>query len=128
MTERLRNGAVLVYEYGTKQTFSVVVDSRAIPWLMKVVKEGVGAFQTKVNSEIKYWHEGMVTISLQKVYNERGTGGYPAKVSIEKVRIEDCGVDSTQIRELPRAFGAEERVTEEQTTGERDNELLMERA
>ncbi|KAK9110285.1 hypothetical protein Sjap_018345 [Stephania japonica] len=68
--EKLRNNAIRLIEYSAKQTFSVVIDSRAIRWLLKEISQGGG--QTKDNFSASYWHEGMVTISVQRIKNDRG--------------------------------------------------------
>ncbi|KAK9145733.1 hypothetical protein Sjap_005636 [Stephania japonica] len=68
--EKLRNNAIRLIEYSAKQTFSVVIDSRAIRWLLKEISQGGG--QTKDNFSANFWHEGMVTISVQRIKNDRG--------------------------------------------------------
>ncbi|KAK9097094.1 hypothetical protein Sjap_022591 [Stephania japonica] len=71
MAEKLRSGAIRVVEYFTKQSFSVTIDCRAIPWLLNEISEE--ASQTEGGGLTKYWHEGMTTISLQRFHNDRGS-------------------------------------------------------
>ncbi|KAK9168773.1 hypothetical protein Syun_000913 [Stephania yunnanensis] len=72
MAEHLRNGGVHLNEYAPAVTFSVLIYANALKWVVEAVK---GVVNGSIESgSPKFWHEGPVTISIQKVNNNnRGT-------------------------------------------------------
>ncbi|KAK9134807.1 hypothetical protein Syun_014137 [Stephania yunnanensis] len=66
----MENGAIRVNEYSSKQSYTVLIDSRAIQWVVEIIKGVVNGVEEL--SSPKFWHEGLVTSSLQIVHKNRG--------------------------------------------------------
>ncbi|KAK9134570.1 hypothetical protein Syun_013900 [Stephania yunnanensis] len=66
----LKSGAIRVTEFSAKQSYIVLIDSRAVQWMVGVIN-GIVKGAEKLSSP-KFWHEGLVTISLQILHNNRG--------------------------------------------------------
>ncbi|KAK9150173.1 hypothetical protein Syun_008482 [Stephania yunnanensis] len=66
----LKCRAIKVTEFSFKKSYAVLVDSRAVQWMVGVINGIVKG--TEELSSPKFWHEGLVTISLQILHNNRG--------------------------------------------------------
>ncbi|KAK9095225.1 hypothetical protein Scep_026694 [Stephania cephalantha] len=66
----LKSGAIRVTEFSSKQSYVVLVDSRVVQWMVGVIN-GIVKGAEELSSP-KFWHEGLVTLSLQILHNNRG--------------------------------------------------------